>query len=1744
MGADGVQSGTLTMVSSPPTQFPSIVSQEATSVTATLSSDFSARGIQFGTQWSGSIRYSFTTSPSNYESHYSDAGIYNGYSPVTATQALAVRDILGNGLSGPTYFAYGSLSSLTNAAISEIANTAGLVNTAEIRIADTLATSTAYAYFPSNDYHGGDVWFGRSTGANLSPVVGSYGWMTHIHELGHALGLKHSHTSSQYIATLVPSSSDDIEFTVMSYRSFINAPLAGYTNETYGYAQTFMMYDIAALQAMYGADFGTNSTDTRYQWDPSTGTMYLNGASQGTPGANRIFLTTWDGGGNDTYDLSNYSTNLQIDLAPGGWSKFSDSQTARLDTYYGTGSLARGNVYNALLYNGDVRSYIENATGGSGNDTINGNVVDNVLVGGAGADTLRGYQGNDTLDGGTGADFMYGGAGDDVYVVDNMNDFVSEQFGEGTDTVLSSAGFVALSDDIENLTLVAGAGWISGIGNALDNVLIGNESRNDFSGLGGNDTLDGRAGADVLNGGTGNDTYVVDNVGDVVTELAGEGTDTVRSSISYVLGANLENLILAGGAGSIDGTGNSLANAITGNEANNRLDGGTGADSMTSGAGNDSYVVDNAGDVATELAGEGTDVVVSSLTYTLGANLENLTLASGAGQINGTGTDLANLITGNEGANALVGLGGDDALDGGLGVDTMAGGTGNDSYVVDNASDVIVELAGEGVDTVQSRVTYALGADVENLVLVSGAGSINGTGTNLANVITGNEGVNTLIGLQGDDSLNGGAGADTMVGGTGNDSYVVDGAGDVIVELAGEGTDTVAASIGYTLSASIENLILSVGAGSIDGTGNASANTIVGNEGANVLTGLGGDDSLNGGTGADTMLGGADNDSYVVDNAGDVIVELVGEGTDTAVSSTSYALGANVENLTLASSAGSIAGTGNTLANVLLGNQGNNTLSGLDGNDTLNGGAGSDVIDGGAGLDTAIFAGLRSDYQVIWDYDVVQFVRSGETDALHNVEQVSFSDGLVSVNSFGPAPVIVEVAGATQLTNIGIRSYLRDADGAGPALKYQGAAVVAGQFGAGWTAIGAEQVGSGYQVAFKNGTQDQYAVWNVDGNGNMLDLPAGILSGASATLQNLETMFQQDLNGNGQIGLTTTTIETFGTTRLIESGGQFFLRDPGGAGPSLKYQGGAVVSGQFGAWTVIGAEQVGGGYQIAFKNGTQDQYAVWTVDGSGNMLSLPAGVLSGASATLQNLETTFQQDLNGNGQIGLAPVTIESFGATRLVESGGEFFLRDTGGAGPSLKYQGGVVVAGQFGAWTVIGAEQVGGGYRGAFKNGTQDQYAVWTVDGSGNMTSLPAGVLSGASATLQNLEATFQQDLNGNGQIGLVPVTIETFGVTRLVESGGEFFLRDAAGAGPSLKYLGGAVVSGQFGAWVAIGAEQVGSGYQVAFKNGIQNQYAVWTVDGSGNMVDLTAGVLSGASATLQNLETTFQQDLNGNGQIGLVPVTIETFGATRLVESGGEFFLRDAGGAGPSLKYQGAAFVAGQFGDWTVIGAEQTAGGYQAAWKNGGANQYVVWNLDGNGNYVDNATGFVPGSDMSLQLLEAAFQQDLNGNGQIGPTTTTIESFGATRLVESGGQLFLRDAGGAGPSLKYQGAAFTEGQFEAWAAIGAEQSVGGYMAAFKNGAADQYVIWNLDGGGNYVGNATGVVAGSDMSLQALETAFQQDLNGNGQIGSPSGSGIEELAATSVDDLSISRCQAMLLPEPADTLSLLLTTLRQDV
>ena len=327
---------------------------------------------------------------------------------------------------------------------------------------------------------------------------------------------------------------------------------------------------------------------------------------------------------------------------------------------------------------------------------------------------------------------MSGGQGNDIYVVNDVGDVVTENVNEGTDWVQSSVTYT-LGANVEDLTL-GGTAAINGTGNSLNNTLKGNSFAN---------VLDGGLGIDTLVGRSGDDTYLVDNMSDVVTEVANDGTDTVESSAAtYTLTANVENLTLIGTA-AINGTGNTLNNILMGNGSANSLNGGSGADSMSGGQGNDIYVVDNVGDIVTENVNEGTDRVQSSITYTLGANVENLSLG-GTAAINGTGNSLNNTLRGNSAANVFM------------------GGAGNDIYWV-STGDNVVENANEGTDTVDSDVTWSLGANIENLTL-TGTATIDGTGNTLNNVLTGNSAANQLVG---------GVGNDTMRGGLGNDSYVL-----------------------------------------------------------------------------------------------------------------------------------------------------------------------------------------------------------------------------------------------------------------------------------------------------------------------------------------------------------------------------------------------------------------------------------------------------------------------------------------------------------------------------------------------------------------------------------------------------------------------------------------------------------------------------------------------------------------------------------------------------------------------------------------------------------------------------------------------------------------------------------------------------------------------------------------------------------------------------------------------------------
>jgi Ca2+-binding RTX toxin-like protein len=568
-------------------------------------------------------------------------------------------------------------------------------------------------------------------------------------------------------------------------------------------------------------------------------------------------------------------------------------------------------------------------TGSSGNDIIDlSHSAPGQKFASSENDVIYGMAGSDTIIGGAAADWIDGGAGIDTASYASSSAGVRVSLATGTGQGGDAEGDTLVN--IENLT-----------GSAF------------------NDFLEGNSAANRLNGGAGIDTVsyehssagVTVSLASTVAQVSGGNTNNdaagdVLTSIENLFGSAFDDTL----------TGNSLANILSGGAGNDTLNGGTGMDTMIGGTGDDTYVVDNAGDLAIENPFEGIDTVRASTSYRLGDNVENLTLL-GAGNINGTGNDLANVLIGSSGKNNLSGLGGNDALYGQDGDDTLIGGAGADWLD-----------GGNGLDT----ASYASSSGAVHVSLLAGLGQVMGgdaEGDTLVNI-------ENLTGSAFDDVFEGNGAANRFDGGAGIDtvSYAHSGAGVSVSLIVSTAQASTGDANGDAL-VGIENL-----------TGSAFDDRLTGNSMANTLNGGAGNDVLDGWSGTDTMIGGAGDDTYFVDNAGDQVIEYAQAGIDTVRTSGNYTLGDNVENLTLLN-AGNFNGTGNAADNAITGNAGNNVLSGLDGNDTLTGGAGRDTLIGGDGDDTFVFAaGFGKD--TILDFDPGSDVLQFGPDVFANAAQV------------------------------------------------------------------------------------------------------------------------------------------------------------------------------------------------------------------------------------------------------------------------------------------------------------------------------------------------------------------------------------------------------------------------------------------------------------------------------------------------------------------------------------------------------------------------------------------------------------------------------------------------------------------------------------------------------------------------------------------------------------------------------------
>lgn len=624
--------------------------------------------------------------------------------------------------------AFNLVASYTQLKFTEVAS--GLAVDSTFRLARDVSLSVSH--FPPNDgpysksdsRDAGDTFIGEGNGwivpkspGEVPVYFGTDQFTTIMHEMGHGFGLKHGHDAS-YNGKL-EDARDDVEFSIMTYAAYIGATvstaLAAHVGSS---AQSFMMYDIAALQALYGANFDAAGTSATYTWDNTTGQQYIDGsvaANTGTTITGKIFSTVWTGGATTTYDLSNFDDDQVDDLRAGQWLNFSKLQIADLNAQAAPGTsaydnLAHGNIYNTLLYNDDTRSLISNLVTGAGNDEIIGNELNNILTANAG---------NDSLNGGGGVDVLYGGDGNDSLAGGTATGGVNQLWGgDGIDTVTYAAQTAVVYVD-----LGAGAGYLKEDGilvftDALDSIenAIGGSNNDTLIGDDGNNVLDGGAGQNALYGLDGDDFFAGGTATGGTNQLwGGAGINTVDYT-------NIEAAV--------------------------RVDLGAGAGYVL--RGNVFVLVDQMDHIQNVIGGAGDDRLI--------------------------GDDGANHFEGGLGANALYGLGGDDSFVGGLAARLGVGADPDAApeYPPAIAIDVSQLWGGTGVNTVDySAQTRSVYVDLVQqlgyvwykgvLTLTDQMNSIqNAMGGTIGDTLIGNGGTNYFEGLGGADKLYAGGGIVTF----------------------------------------------------------------------------------------------------------------------------------------------------------------------------------------------------------------------------------------------------------------------------------------------------------------------------------------------------------------------------------------------------------------------------------------------------------------------------------------------------------------------------------------------------------------------------------------------------------------------------------------------------------------------------------------------------------------------------------------------------------------------------------------------------------------------------------------------------------------------------------------------------------------------------------------------------------------------------------------------------------------------
>jgi len=887
-----------------------------------------------------------------------------------ATVTFAFRDTapatLPNGVSGfsrfsdtqiaQTLLALQSWSDVANLTFQRVAST-GYSNDATMLFSNYTTgadDAAAFAYQPGSTVASatnGDVWVNNTLSYNATPVLNGYGRQVLTHEIGHALGLSHPGVYNAGTGTPTYANAtyyeDTRQYSLMSYWSETNTG----ANFSGTYAAAPLLDDIAAIQRIYGANTTTRTSDTVYGFNSTAGRDFYAITSP----TGRAVFAIWDAGGNDTLDFSGYSNDAVIDLRQGNFSN--------------VGGLT-GNIAIA------IGAVIENAIGGAGNDTIEGNDEVNRLVGNAGNDRLNGAAGNDTLVGGAGNDILNGGAGtQDLAVFTGPCTDYDIRYNEaaGTWTIAHTRG--ARSDGTDTLTAVEFA--------QFGNVVVRLEVGRDICIAGGQDLA-----------------FVIDTTGSMsddidavkaaavalINQIFGNPDSAARSRIAIagykdpgetttILGftnqatvdarrnaavAAINSISVGGGGDTPEGVYSGLLHALNGSLGSWRTDANIRRIVLFGDAPPKDY------DLKAQVERLAADILITSgasdaqVTATTDGALTTLSISATAdGTIINRSIEIYSVVVGFD-TSAVTAFTDIANTNRGLLLNAASADQVVATLSAAIASPYLVNVDGTtGNDTLNGTPAS------DRLLGLAGTDTLNGFGGD--DVLLGGDGNDTLNGGAGNDTLDGGTGADRLTGGTGDDVYVVDNTLDVVIEAINEGRDTLRAAIsGLILPDNFEVLEL---LGTVfAGTGNALANVLNGNDAGNQLRGGAGDDVIDGGAGSDSLYGDADNDTLIGGAGNDLLdggagndLLIGGVGDDTliggiGVDTASYAEATAAVSVSLA-----IVGAQDTLGagfdsldtiEILIGSRFNDTLTGGVGNDTLDGGAGADILVGWLGNDT------------------------------------------------------------------------------------------------------------------------------------------------------------------------------------------------------------------------------------------------------------------------------------------------------------------------------------------------------------------------------------------------------------------------------------------------------------------------------------------------------------------------------------------------------------------------------------------------------------------------------------------------------------------------------------------------------------------------------------------------------------------------------------------------------------------------